>query len=109
MKIGALVHYVAYGTPGGEYPNTCRAAYVTAVPPEQSEGGECLSLVVLNPTGMFFNPHIEYGDTGGAPGDPDCPNRPHEGGPMRYCACGWSEPFVKGGTWHPAVECPTRA
>lgn len=26
-----LVHYVSYGTPGGEYPPTCRAAVITEV------------------------------------------------------------------------------
>jgi len=45
-----IVHYVSYGTPGGEYPSACRAAIVTDVrsPTE-------VSLCVLNPEGQFFN------------------------------------------------------
>jgi hypothetical protein len=27
--IGSIVHYVSYGTPGGEYTKECRAAIVT--------------------------------------------------------------------------------
>lgn len=29
--IGRIVHYVSYGTPGGEYTSECRAAVVTEV------------------------------------------------------------------------------
>lgn len=67
--IGALVHYVSYGTPGGEYKQECRAAIITAIPPhlltEPMDGcpngtnGEWLaSLAVLNPTGMYFNENL---------------------------------------------------
>jgi hypothetical protein len=45
-----MVHYVSYGTPGGEYGKECRAAIVTGV----GEGMDC-DLAVFNPTGMFFN------------------------------------------------------
>lgn len=48
-SIGRVVHYVSYGTPGGEYKSQCRAAIITDVA-EQS-----VSLCVLNPSGMFFN------------------------------------------------------
>lgn len=48
--IGADVHYVAYGTPAGEYPSTCRAAKITEAGARQPA-----SLVVFNPSGMFFN------------------------------------------------------
>ncbi|MFJ8508627.1 hypothetical protein [Streptomyces avermitilis] len=51
--VGRIVHYVSYGTPGGEYSSECRAAIVTG-------GAEALSLCVLNPTGMFFNAGIEH-------------------------------------------------
>lgn len=60
-RIGQTVHYVSYGTPGGEYPSVCRAATVTAVDTYQDgEAGSGLhvghvSLAVHNPEGMFFN------------------------------------------------------
>lgn len=63
--ISESVHYVAYGTPGGEYESVCRAAIVTVVG-DRDEKGELaptyplLGLAVLNPTGMFFNPTIPY-------------------------------------------------
>lgn len=55
-QIGEMVHYVAYGAPGGEFPShVCRAAIVTEV----HEDGT-LSLAVLNPSGLFFNQHLPY-------------------------------------------------
>lgn len=58
-SVGRIVHYVSYGTPGGEHKSECRAAIVTAVQPG---GGkilpETISLAVLNPTGMFFNEDV---------------------------------------------------
>lgn len=48
--VGRTVHYMSYGTPGGEYGKECRAAIITEV----GEMGR-VSLAVLNPTGMFFN------------------------------------------------------
>jgi hypothetical protein len=48
-SIGSIVHYVSYGTPGGEYRSECRAAIITGI----IEAGEYLT--VFNPTGMFFN------------------------------------------------------
>ena len=56
--IGRIVHYVAYGTPGGEYQPEHRAAIITAVgvhPEDQVRREDTVSLCVLNPTGMFFN------------------------------------------------------
>src|SRR5712672_1833052 len=58
MQIGEIVHYVSYGTPGGEYPSACRAAIVTSVLGFGSLPD--VSLAVLNPEGMFFNPAISY-------------------------------------------------
>lgn len=49
--IGDIVHYVAYGTPGGEFPKTCRAAIITEVKDQWVVG-----LAVYNPSGMFFHP-----------------------------------------------------
>lgn len=54
--VGRIVHYVSYGTPGGEYGQECRAATITQVWPDNSTVG----LAVMNPTGMFFNPEIRY-------------------------------------------------
>jgi hypothetical protein len=68
--IGRIVHYQAYGTPGGEYPSVPRAAIVTEV----GEDGETLGLFVANPTGTFFNRAIAH-----APNDkptPGCWNWP---------------------------------
>jgi hypothetical protein len=55
--VGRIVHYVSYGTPGGEYTKECRAAVVTEVTTDNVIG-----LAVLNPTGMFFNREITHDD-----------------------------------------------
>ena len=78
-SVGRIVHYVSYGTPGGEYPQECRAAIVTQV---YATPG-VVALAVLNPTGLFFNPSVRedqgaFSDTPGAP----------------------STPSYDGGTWH---------
>lgn len=54
-SVGRIVHYQAYGTPGGEYPSVPRAAVVTQVGEDGAVG-----LAILNPTGMFFNPSVPY-------------------------------------------------
>jgi hypothetical protein len=75
--VGRVVHYVSYGTPGGEYQSECRAAVITAVDNyQESVVGEALhvghvSLCVLNPEGMFFNRTVVQ-----------------------------DESLTKGGTWH---------
>lgn len=92
-SVGRIVHYVSYGTPGGEYSSECRAAVVTEVT------GQTVGLCVLNPTGQFFNRSVPYNDGAETPGDPGCPG-PHAEGPHRYCACGWVEAAYPGGTWH---------
>lgn len=65
-SVGRMVHYVSYGTPGGEYPSVCRAAVITAVDEYQaSADGEFVghvSLCVLNPEGMFFNKSVLHRD-----------------------------------------------
>lgn len=61
--VGRIVHYVSYGTPGGEYVKECRAAIVTEVSPESNAKGDHLvGLCVLNPTGLFLNRAIPYDD-----------------------------------------------
>lgn len=63
-SVGRVVHYQAYGTPGGEYKSVPRAAIITDV----TSNPEVVSLCVLNPTGMFFNTAVPYsGD-----GEPGC-------------------------------------
>lgn len=63
-SIGRVVHYVAYGTPGGEYEaGAHRAAIITAAPHQDRT-----SLCVLNPTGLFFKEDIGYDPTGTIPG-----------------------------------------
>lgn len=53
--VGRIVHYQSYGTPGGEFLPQPRAAIIAAVrsAPEY-ETDEC-DIVVLNPSGLFFN------------------------------------------------------
>lgn len=60
LELGDKVHYVSYGTPGGEFAQRCRLAFVTEV---SSQGGTDgitpprAFLTVLNPTGLFFHPN----------------------------------------------------
>ena len=81
-RVGDVVHYVSYGTPGGEYPSLCRAAIVAAVDTYQSQKPEDVlhvghvSPAVLNPEGMFFNRAVLHSD--------------HE---------------FRGGTWHTREAC----
>ena len=100
--VGRIVHYVSYGTPGGEHPSACRAAIVAAVdeyqpPGEDGEFVGHVDLAVLNPDGMFFNKGVHYDAGAETPGAPDC-TAPHS--VHRYCACGWIEAAKRGGTWH---------
>lgn len=66
LAVGRIVHYVAYGTPGGEFPQGVhRAAIITEVDVVNSG---IVGLCVLNPTGMFFNQHIPYSENTSQPG-----------------------------------------
>ena len=51
-SVGRIVHYVSFGTPGGEYTKECRAAIVTEVEPDDVE---LVGLCAINPTGLFFH------------------------------------------------------
>jgi hypothetical protein len=102
-RVGDVVHYVSYGTPGGEFTKECRAAIVTEVTGHPHADGTA-GLCVLNPTGQFFNravPHAEdvriQRDN---PRGGNCADREYHGNPHRYCGCGWTEPEHPGGTWH---------
>ncbi|MEH0579003.1 hypothetical protein QBA54_32040 [Streptomyces sp. B21-108] len=81
-SVGRIVHYVSYGTPGGEYTRQCRAAIVTEVHQgtESDRRAGLVSLAVLNPEGMFFNR--------------ECRQHEADGGGQVSAA---SHP---GGTWH---------
>lgn len=57
-SVGRIVHYVAYGTPGGEFPaGVCRAAIITEI-----NGEDRVSLCAFNPTGLYFNHDLPYAD-----------------------------------------------
>ena len=85
--VARIVHYVSYGTPGGEYQSKCRAAVITALP-EVAPPGDCVSLAVLNPTGMFFNEYVRHDE--GVPSFLTEPQEPVLCGDLVY----------PGGTWH---------
>lgn len=66
VVVGDIVHYVSFGTPKGEYKPQCRAAIVSETGDllvdinrypgrEISNNDEVVNLVVLNPTGLFFD------------------------------------------------------
>lgn len=60
--IGEIVHYVSYGTPGGEFTQKCRAAIVADLPDDEKAVERNLAaLVVHNPSGVFFN-SVPYAD-----------------------------------------------
>jgi hypothetical protein len=82
-QIGDVVHYVSYGTPGGEYGKECRAAVITQV---DEHDDIFVGLCVLNPTGQFFNPRVMLNKIHGLWGD---------GQAASY----------HGGTWHSKQSC----
>ncbi len=87
-SIGRVVHYVSYGTPGGEYRSECRAAIITEVDTYQDGQPDGVhlghvGLCVLNPTGLFFNQRVLN----------------HEGDPDHVDATP-SRPAYRGGSWH---------
>lgn len=71
-SISRDVHYVSYGTPGGEFPSVCRAAKVTEV---NADDPNHVGLFVMNPTGVFFHSLANGG-------------------------CHLDEEGKRGGTWH---------
>lgn len=71
--VGRIVHYQSYGTPGGEYKPSARAAVVTQVSPAQDD--LTVGLCILNPTGQFFNPTVPYSEIP----KPGCWNWPPRG------------------------------
>ena len=57
-SIGRMVHYVSYGTPGGEYKSVCRAAVITIVHSTMPGAHDVIGLAVLNPMGVFFDEYV---------------------------------------------------
>lgn len=86
-RVGTTVHYVSFGTPGGEFGKACRAAKVTELDdgdPDRPGDPELVGLAVLNPTGLFFRSIADGG--------------------CRYN--GESRPSGRaGGTWHWIEDC----
>lgn len=76
-SIGRIVHYVSYGTPGGEYTSECRAAIITGVS-DETGFGKLVSLCVLNPTGQFFNRCVEQDEQSKTGGSWHWPERTQE-------------------------------
>jgi len=82
-SIGRIVHYVSYGTPGGEYASQCRAAIITEVgdwPEGISEADKHniavpVGLAVLNPTGVFFDQGVKQSEGSNAGGTWHWPER----------------------------------
>lgn len=71
-SVGRVVHYVAYGTPGGEYEaGAHRAAMIT----EASLNSESVSLVVFNPTGWHFRLSVWHDEDEKKPGTWHFPER----------------------------------
>jgi hypothetical protein len=52
LTVGRVVHYVAYGTPGGEYQAGAHRASIVA---EVKDSNGLCTLVVFNPTGVHWN------------------------------------------------------
>jgi hypothetical protein len=87
-SVGRIVHYVSYGTPGGEYKSECRAAIVTEVndAPTGPSGEYAVGLCVLNPTGQFFNRTVDYdeGGTGHDHAGAEIPAKSYHGGTWHW-------------------------
>lgn len=66
--VGRMVYYKSYGSPGGEYTSTDRAAVVTDVREHEptSEPSEYdVQLAVFNPEGLFFTGWLTQGQEPG--------------------------------------------
>lgn len=61
-SVGRVVHYISYGTPNGEFKPEHRAAIITAV---HDDNDMTVDLCVLNPTGIYFNQGVNFGDREG--------------------------------------------
>lgn len=58
------VHYVSYGSPGGEYKSVCRAATITNAPVAgRGRPAKKVDLFVMTPTGSHHNACLQDEDT----------------------------------------------
>ena len=80
-SVGRIVHYVAFGTPGGEYTaGAHRAAIITEISIQPGEvvntpdPDQRVSLCIFNPTGLHFREWVPYSDVA-APGTWHWPER----------------------------------
>jgi hypothetical protein len=70
--VGRIVHYVAFGTPGGEYAaGAHRAAIVTEVHDDRTQ----VTLCVFNPTGLHFRANVPEDQALATPGSWHWPER----------------------------------
>lgn len=81
-SVARIAHYVAYGTPGGEFPaGEHRAAIITEVHEDLVDDESCcygkqpVGLCILNPTGFYFSRHVHYDASGTIPGTWHWPER----------------------------------
>lgn len=75
-SVGRIVHYIAYGTPGGEYKaGSHRAAIITDCSTNWDGDPHNVAICVLNPTGLFFNTDVPYDPDGEKPGTWHWPER----------------------------------
>lgn len=61
--IGCIVRYRAHGSPNGQHEPEQRAAIIAKVHDERT-----VDLMVVNPTGLFFNQSCKYDESGLTPG-----------------------------------------
>lgn len=66
-SVGRIVHYVSYGTPGGEYKSRCVAAIITDIRTidKHIDGRETITQVrlkIFNPDGDFNSPWLEMSE-----------------------------------------------
>jgi hypothetical protein len=96
-SVGRVVHYVSYGTPGGEYASECRAAVITETVPIARGSAEVgVSLAVLNPAGMFFNRNVPQDEDSHAGGTWHWPERePSEDPPQVHVSADLSPQQIK--------------
>lgn len=97
-SVGRTVHYVSFGTPGGEYSRECRAAIITEV---TGDPRESVGLCVLNPTGQFFNRAVPLnsGNEDNAGGTNLCGGLDYPGGTWH-----WPERVPDGGGFKPTSQ-----
>ena len=55
-SVGRIVHYVSRGSADGIYPATCRAAVIVEI----SERTGRPTLMVFNPTGVYFQNDVQH-------------------------------------------------